>query len=124
MYPIRQKPPKDYHQVSQRAWRVSCKKSTRRLKLWADKSLYSPFAPSRFPVWQRQYEAVLLETDTKRLFKYIEVAEAAVLARLEAIGRDSAHNAERKAIDDVLTHLTLLKTERLGFPTKKPKPLI
>ncbi len=90
----------------------------------ADKSVYSPFAPSRFRVWQREYEAVLHETDTKRLFKCIEVAEAAVLARLEAIGRDPADDAERKAIDDVLTHLTLLKTERLGFPCKKPNPLI
>jgi len=88
----------------------------------ADKRFCSPFPPSRFPAWQREYEAVLRETDTKRLFKCIEVAEAAVLARLEVIGKDSA-DAERKAIDDVLTHLTLLKTERLGFPSKKPTPL-
>ncbi len=79
---------------------------------------------SRFPAWKCEYEAVLHETDTTRLFKCIEVAEAAVLTRLAAIGKDSDHHAERKAIDDVLTHLTLLKTERLGFPSNKPKPLI
>jgi hypothetical protein len=90
----------------------------------ADESLCSPFAPSRFPVWQREYEAVLHETNTKRLFTWIEVAEAAVLVRLEAIGRNPADHSERKAIDDVLEHLTLLKTERLGFTSKKPTPLI
>jgi hypothetical protein len=90
----------------------------------ADKRFCSPPSPSRFPAWQREYEMVLHETDTKRLFKCIEVAESAVLARLEAIGKDSAHNAERKAIDDVLTHLTLLKRERLGFTNNKPTPLI
>jgi SpoVK/Ycf46/Vps4 family AAA+-type ATPase len=86
----------------------------------ADKRFCSPPSPSRFPAWQREYEMVLHETDTKRLFKCIEVAESAVLARLEAIGKDAAHNAERKAIDDVLTHLSLLKRERLGFTAKKP----
>ena len=89
----------------------------------ADKSLCSPFEPSRFLAWQHEYEAVLHETATKRLFKCIEVAEAAILTRLEAIGKDSDHHAERKAIDGVLTHLTLLKTQRLGFTSKKPKPL-
>jgi hypothetical protein len=84
----------------------------------------SPSNPSRFPAWQREYEAVLHETDTKCLFKCIELAEAAVLVRLEAIGKDSAHHAERKAIDDVLTHLTLLKRDRLGFTSKKAVPLI
>jgi hypothetical protein len=89
-----------------------------------DKRVNSPFPPSRFPAWQSEYEAVLHETDTKRLFKCIEVAEAAVLTRLAAIGKDSAHHEERQAIDDVLKHLTLLKTEHLGFPSNKPKPLI
>ena len=77
-----------------------------------------------FSAWQWEYEAVSQETDTTRLFKCIEVAEAAVLARLAEIGKDSDHHAERKAIDGELTHLTLLKTERLGYPSNKPKPLI
>lgn len=90
----------------------------------SDKRVNCAFPASRFPSWQREYEAVLQETDTERLFEGIEVAEAAVLVRLAAIGKDPAHRAERKAIDDVLTHLTLLKTERLGFASKKPTPLI
>jgi hypothetical protein len=83
----------------------------------------SPSLPLCFPAWQSEYDAVLQETDTKRLFKCIEVAEAAALARFETIEKNSAHHAESKAIDDVLTHLTLLKTKRLGFTSKKPKPL-
>jgi hypothetical protein len=68
-----------------------------------------------FPAWQREYEAVLSETDNTRLFKRVEVAEAAVLLRLEALSKDSDHHTERQAIDDALTHLGLLKRNRLGF---------
>jgi hypothetical protein len=69
----------------------------------------------RFPAWQGEYEAALQEMDTTRLFKRVEVAEAAVLLRLEAIRKDSDHHAEREAIDDALNHLKLLKKTRLGF---------
>ncbi len=45
-------------------------------------ALRDPGSPSfRFPAWQRQYEAVLLETDTNALFQCLEIAEAAVLTR-------------------------------------------
>ena len=47
--------------------------------------------------------------DKARLFKCVEVAEAAVLVRLEAIRKDSDHHAEREAIADALNHLELLK---------------
>ena len=43
-----------------------------------DLSLTS-FPPLRFPNWQREYEAALLETDESVLFKRVEVAEAAIL---------------------------------------------
>ncbi len=37
------------------------------------------------PQWQLEYEAALKETDHKALFKRIEVAEAAILARREVL---------------------------------------
>ena len=43
-----------------------------------------PSSSPRFPAWQREYDAALQEMDTTRLFKCVEVAEAAVLLRLEA----------------------------------------
>ncbi len=75
----------------------------------------TPPPSPRFPAWQREYEAALHEMDKARLFKCVEVAEAAVLVRLEAIRKDSDHHAEREAIADALNHLELLKKTRLGF---------
>jgi hypothetical protein len=71
--------------------------------------------PVRFPAWQREYDAVLNETDTFLLFKRIEVAEARILARLEAIEESGSHHSERAAIADALTYLASLKSNRLGF---------
>jgi hypothetical protein len=80
----------------------------------ADEKHSFPSPSPRFP-WQRDYEAALHEKDTARLFKCVEVAEAAVLLRLEAIQKNSDHHAERQAIADALTQLELLKKTRLGF---------
>jgi hypothetical protein len=52
--------------------------------------------------------------DAIRLFKCIEVAEAAVLVRLDEIRKDSDHQTEREAIGDALTRLDLLM-RKLGF---------
>ena len=81
----------------------------------ADEKHSSPSPSPRFPAWQHEYEAVLHEKDTSRLFKCVEVAEAAVLMRLEAIRNDSDHHSERDAIANALNHLELLKKNRLGF---------
>jgi len=74
-----------------------------------------PKSSSRFPAWQDHYDTALRETDRSRLAKCIEVAEANILVRREAIGEDANHRAERKAIADALTHVDLLKRNRLGF---------
>ncbi|MGA2425252.1 MAG: hypothetical protein ABSG07_14710 [Terriglobales bacterium] len=70
---------------------------------------------SRFPAWQNDYDAALRETDGNRLAKCIEVAEANILVRREAIGKGANHRAEHEAIADALTQVDLLKRNRLGF---------
>jgi hypothetical protein len=66
--------------------------------------------------WQNQFAAALHETDAHRLAKCIEVAEAAVLVRLETMDETGAGDwGERDAIADALTRLEILKRERLGF---------
>ena len=47
------------------------------------------FPPLRFPHWQREYESGLLETGESVLFKRVEVAEAAILTRRDALEHDS-----------------------------------
>jgi len=80
--------------------------------------------PSRRPIpiplpqaqdWQRAYEAVLHETGTAALFKCIEVAEAAILTRREALLPSTSDQEERRALQDALAHLQFLKKDRLGF---------
>jgi hypothetical protein len=75
-----------------------------------------PFSSSvRTPSWQREYEAVLSETDTVALFKRVEAAEAAILIRREALEASSDHHAERQAIAEALANLRVIKRERLKF---------
>jgi hypothetical protein len=76
------------------------------------KSIF-PSSPLRFPEWQREYESALLETDQKALFRCVEAAEAAVLTRRDALLTDD--DEERRAIQDALSNLGVLKREQLQF---------
>jgi hypothetical protein len=71
--------------------------------------------PPRFPAWQREYEAVLSETDTRALFKRVEIAEAAILTRRDALEGSSDHHSERQAMEDALKNLREIKRDRLKF---------
>jgi hypothetical protein len=79
-----------------------------------DLSLTS-FPPLRFPNWQREYESALLETDESMLFKRVEVAEAAILTRRDALEHDSSSQTERGGIEEALANLRVLKRDRLHF---------
>jgi hypothetical protein len=69
----------------------------------------------RFPNWQRDYESAWLETDKNVLFKRVEVAEAAILTRRDALEHDSSGPTERVAIEDALANLRVLKRDQLHF---------
>ena len=86
-----------------------------------DSSLTSTsFSPLRFPNWQREYESALLETDKSVLFKRVEVAEAAILARRDALEHDSRSQTERVAIEDALANLSNACQLDLSFFTDAP----
>jgi hypothetical protein len=68
-----------------------------------------------FPAWQLAYEAVLTETDIKRLFKLVEIAEAAVLTRRSALEGTSNHHTERMALEEAVGTLRFVKKEQLHF---------
>ncbi len=77
---------------------------------------FSPSVPERsFPQWQREYEAALQETDHRTLFKRIEVAESALLARREVLVQSPDGFAERYEIKMALDKLRRLKREILNF---------
>jgi hypothetical protein len=77
-----------------------------------------PSRPSRtlrFPIWQSAYQAVLAEANTEKLFKLVEVAEAAALTRRAELRGNPNHHSERKALDEALDNLLLVKKDRLKF---------
>ena len=58
---------------------------------------FSSSAPeTNFPHWRVEYEAALRETDRETLFKRIEVAEAAMLARRDVLDQGPDGFAERQ----------------------------
>lgn len=69
----------------------------------------------QFPAWQLAYEAVLTETDTKKLFKLVEIAEAAVLTRRDALDGTANYHTERMALEEAVATLQFVKRERLHF---------
>ena len=73
----------------------------------------------RYPAWQREYEASLVEPDPKKLLECVHKAEAAIFNRLQEMAQSSGspdHKAERQAIEDALANLRVLQRENLRFP--------
>jgi hypothetical protein len=65
--------------------------------------------------WQLEYESAMKETDPVALFKRIEVAEAAVLNRREALARSDDGFTESQKIKLALANLRSLKRDVLKF---------
>jgi hypothetical protein len=68
-----------------------------------------------FPDWLRVYQPVLTETDTNKLFKLVEIAEAAVLTRRAALNGSADYQGDKIALDEAVAHLQFVKRERLNF---------
>jgi hypothetical protein len=67
----------------------------------------------RYPEWQGQYCAALLDLDQQTLLVRVATAETAILARLSAISRSPEGRRERLAMEDSLRFLRLLKTQKV-----------
>jgi hypothetical protein len=69
----------------------------------------------RFPAWQGAYEAALHESNIHQLFKLVEIAEAAILTRRDGLERSRGNRTERRAIDQALQVLLVIKQGQLKF---------
>ncbi len=80
----------------------------------------SPSTPSpknlKFPDWQGEFEAALLEADPQKLRERLETAEVAMFLRSQALVHSSDGHVEKQAIRDAVTKLRLIQTEKLGYP--------
>lgn len=65
----------------------------------------------RFPDWQEQYLAALLETAPSKVPQRVHAARAAIERRFILIENGAAHKAERKAIYDAIRVLDDLYKE-------------
>lgn len=75
----------------------------------------------RFPAWQGVYEATLRESKIDKLFKLVEIAEAAMLTRRDLLKHNSGSRAERHAIEDGLRILLVIKQGQLQFSSVTDK---
>ena len=73
----------------------------------------------RFPEWQPQYQAALMELNHSKLLERVTEAEYAIYQRLQSFAgtpNGQSRFAELMAIEDALASLRLLKREQVDFP--------
>jgi hypothetical protein len=70
----------------------------------------------RFPDWQREFEAALLEGDPQKLSERVRAAEAAIFLRQQALVQSSDGHAEHQAMADAMRALRVIQTEKLDYP--------
>jgi hypothetical protein len=63
----------------------------------------------KFPEWEPQYKAAILEVDRAKLLERVAAAEAAIRQRMRAIFGRADGDIERQAIGKALSALTVLK---------------
>ena len=66
---------------------------------------------SQFPEWQRQFEALLCESDWIRLPERLQAAKAAIFSRLRAKREHPPGTLERIALNDAIHLLRVLRSE-------------
>ena len=71
---------------------------------------------NKYPHWQREFEAALVEADLQKLRQRVDAAEAALFQRSQALAEDPQRHAERQAISDAIQTLRIIQRERLGYP--------
>lgn len=70
----------------------------------------------RFPDWQLEYQAALLEVDPQKLLERVKAAETAIFLRQQAMVHSSDGHVERQAMEDAMGALRFIQTEKLGYP--------
>ena len=87
----------------------------------ADHDTFPSSSKQRFPDWQNEFEAALLEGDPKKLSPLVEAAEAAIFLRLQALVNNPDGHVEQEAIADAMRKLRAIKTEKMHYPNWNDK---
>jgi len=73
----------------------------------------------RYPEWQGPFQEALLEIVREKLQSKMMKAEEAIFQRMQQLAGTSDSEAERQAIEDAISALRVLKTEKLNYPDWK-----
>ena len=71
----------------------------------------------RYPDWETEYFAALLEPDPERSVERVAVAEATLIDRLRDIAGDHAYDLECEAIRGALINLQMIQPRDWTSPT-------
>jgi hypothetical protein len=70
----------------------------------------------KYPHWQREFEAALVEGDRQSLRERVDAAESALFLRLQALAESAGGDEERHAISEAIEALRAIQREQLGYP--------
>ena len=70
----------------------------------------------KYPHWQREFDAAILEGDPKTLRQRVDAAEAALFLRSQALAGNAEGQAEQRAIADAMRTLRAIQKEKLAYP--------
>src|ERR1700730_9620936 len=70
----------------------------------------------RYPHWQREFEAALLENEQQKLRQLVDAAGGASFLRSQALVESPHGHAEQQAISDAIRTLRPIQREKLGYP--------
>jgi hypothetical protein len=71
----------------------------------------------KYPAWQREFEAAVLDGDPQTLRQRVDAAEAAIFLRTQALVGSPQEREEQSAISDAIRTLRVIQREKLGYPT-------
>ena len=70
----------------------------------------------KYPHWQREFEAALVDGDPNTLRQRVDAAEAALFLRSQALAGSAPDSPEQQAIADAVRTLRGIQREKLGYP--------
>ena len=76
-----------------------------------------PSTRLRFPDWEPQLHAALLEADPQQLRERVLTAEGAIVSRMQDLVDAPNQDAERLALEEARHKVRVLLVEKLNYPS-------
>lgn len=70
----------------------------------------------KYPHWQREFDAAIVEGDPQTLRQRVDAAETAIFLRSQALVGNAQGHAEQQAISEAIRTLRAIQKEKLGYP--------